>query len=229
MTASVLQFNSHSQNAGVSSWTVTLPSATAGSALLLDVFINDGRTISAVTDSSSNTWAAIQSVTDGVLQIRQWRAYNIAASAGTLTVTITFDSATATVGAALREVGGVALSAAVDQYAGQSQTNPGTGTNAVTSGATATLGTQPAIVLGTAARRDGTTAAAAGTGFTSDGTANAYYDNYAFRCESKRVTATTGVAATFTANGAGDDFITMVVVMDERTVAPRGARYYYGA
>lgn len=221
MTASVLQFNNHAQNAGVTTWPITLPSVSQHSGLQIEAFFNDGRTITGITDSSGNTWAQVQAVTNGALQVAEWRAYDAAASAGTLTATITFDAGTATVGAAIRELGGVARAAAVDKYTGQAQATPGTSANAVTSGATATLSRQPGLVLGTSTRTDGTTAPTAGTGngFASDGTGNAFYDSYAFRCESKRVTSTTGIAATFTANGAGDSFITLVSVWDELVTA----------
>lgn len=218
MPASILQANSNAQNPGATSFPVALSGTTAGSTLLIWAFINDGRTITGITDTQGNTWAPIFAVTDGSLQIRVWQAVNIVGGVGANTATVVFDANTATVGLLMAEAGGVKLATPIDGFAGQAQTNPGTGSNAVTSG-NATSVSQPALVVAVSARTDGTTAPSRGTGFSDpsagSATGNAWYANYQYRIEWKRVTATGAQAGTFTASGANDDFITVVSVFDE--------------
>lgn len=229
MTASVLQFATNSQAGGASSFTVAISNTTAQSAFLVDIFYTvTAVSVTGISDTQGNTYAAIQSVNDGTSVLAQWRAYNIVGGASSNTITVTFSGGTGTVGLAVREIGGVKTSSAVDGYAAQSQTNPGTSADAVTSG-NASSSNQPAIVLGTCAHVDAASTPSTGSGFTSNGTGTAYYASYGFRCESKRVTATGNQAATFTAGNASDDFLTAVVVMDELTTSPTAARYYYGA
>lgn len=235
MSASILQAASAAQAGGASSWGVALSNTTAGSGLLYVSFINNGRTISGVADTQGNTYTSLTTanVDDGSLQMRFWYALNIVGGAAANTATATFDGAVATVGGALIEIGGIKTSSALDGAVGQSQTNPGTSADAVTSG-NASSSAQPAIVIGVSVRRDGTTAPAKGTGFSNPtaGTAAAaaFYNDYQFRIEWKRVTTTGNQAATFTAGNAADDFMTSIIVFDEAaSLSPTAARYYYGA
>jgi len=145
------------------------------------------------------------------MRAAHYGAYNVAPN--TYTITATYAASVDERIIDVKEIGGVAATP-LDQHTGQLQATPTTGTDATTSGATATLTKQPALVSGfTLSTQYGTpTSDAAGTGFTSD--QNQTLTGIAFVAESKRVTATTGVAATFT-SAANFAHISLVAVFDE--------------
>ena len=213
LPAAVVQHVNHAQAGGADPYTIDISGTIAGNALLLDIFVNDGRTVVGITDTQGNFWSAVQSVTDGSLQIIQWKALNIVGGVGANTITVDFDGGTASVGMACREITGVKTVAAEVGHTGQPQTTPGTAANAVTSGAT-TPSAYPALILGTGAHSNGAAAPAAGSGFTSDGTGDAWYASYQYRLESQRITSGSQ-AATFTAGNAADNFISLVVAFAE--------------
>jgi hypothetical protein len=106
------------------------------------------------------------------------------------------------------------------------QTSPGTGTDAITSGNTATLGGQPAAVIGLAmdtgvgGDQSGSTPAA-GTGYTS---LPGVFDKNGIKAlsarpEHKRVTATTAVAATATGTVGTDSYVSAVIALMEGSPA----------
>src|SRR4029077_958935 len=136
------------------------------------------------------------------------------------------DSVTATFGANVtfpcieaREYSGLDKNAPFETgvFAGQEQTNPGTGNDAVSSG-NMTPTTQPCLLIGTSLEQSNALSLAAGTGFTSRGgiwnlaTAN----NFAL-AEDQRLTSLAAVAATFTSasHGGADKFFTCGAVFKE--------------
>lgn len=134
------------------------------------------------------------------------------AAAGATTVTVTWTGSVGARGIHIREVIGVPA-ASVDQSAGQNQATPGLGADAVTSGATPTLATTSSIALGMCSNSSGTNTPDVGAGFTSDGDVWSFFGSpHIGRPESRLVTGTTGVAATYTAR-ANDAHQTIVVVL----------------
>jgi hypothetical protein len=112
-------------------------------------------------------------------------------------------------------------------YLGQAfngQNTPTTATDAVTSTATGSLASQPALVLGVSCNVDSYAGnPAVGTGYTSVGTYWAASTTYA-RAEHKRVTATSAVTATFTAGGDFGHWTTVIALKESAggaTYTPR--------
>lgn len=100
--------------------------------------------------------------------------------------------------------------------AAQSQIGPGTGTDAVTSGATGTLSAQPATVFGFAFQTTGIVTPDAGTGYTSLTGVWNFEGSQATSARPmwKHVTATTAVAATATQSSNGNDETAVIVMLD---------------
>lgn len=99
---------------------------------------------------------------------------------------------------------------------GQQQLTPGTGTDAVTSGVTPTLASQPAWVIGFSVDYVNNTAPIAGTLFNSHAAVWSFGGaGTAARFEDKRVLVTTAVAATFTVAALSEEHLTCVIVLKE--------------
>lgn len=102
---------------------------------------------------------------------------------------------------------------------GQIQSAPGTGTDAITTGNTPALATQPCMVYGLCSDITVGFAPTAGTGFTSRTVVWATSDSQA-RPQDKRVTATTAVAATWTSQAShGTDAYSSCVMVFKEAVA----------
>lgn len=108
----------------------------------------------------------------------------------------------------------------LDQIIWNSQTAPGSGTDAVTSGNSATLATQPSAVIGFCHQTNDTSVAAVGTGFTNIiGTGWVSGGNQHLRVEHQRVTSTSALAATFTAPAGTDVHRTSIIILKEASGA----------
>jgi hypothetical protein len=199
----------------------------AGSVLVAFVTNDTGTadpTSITVADTVNGAWpAALQNIRDATNQDRitafVFRGTTGSAS-GTPTVTVTFATPTNPTfrGICILELTGVDPTVAA-QSAGQGQLTPTTGANAVTSGNTATLTQQPNIVIGFSMDTAGTGTPATGTGYASSGTGFGFGGTALARVESKNTSATTAVAATFTA-AANEGHVTVVIVLfDSATVA----------
>lgn len=122
------------------------------------------------------------------------------AAAGSCTVRCTFGSAVDYPAIYVVPVSGIVTSLPNDMSAFQAQATPTTGTDAVSSGATATLSSQPQLVFGFSLETANNTGPAVGTGNTNIGVGWTFGGGTnACRAQHRRVTATTAVAATFTA------------------------------
>jgi hypothetical protein len=97
------------------------------------------------------------------------------------------------------EYSGFKTSAARLAFASNYQAAPGTSTDAVTSGLLGTLAAQPAGIVGFTLNINNDTTPSAGTGFTALTPVISYGLTVGGRPQHKRVTATTSVAATWTA------------------------------
>lgn len=118
---------------------------------------------------------------------------------GSLTFTLTFTGTPTFTGIHIEEIGTVTTTAA-DGHNTNSQTFPGTGTDAVTSNAVSNVN-QPALLVGTGCEFGGSVPNT-GTGFTTGTTFWGFGGAGLARSESKRITNTTGTAATFTSTTA---------------------------
>lgn len=175
---------------------------TAGGLLVCYIYANHG--ISGVADSRSQTFTAAVNVTDNA-------TYSLAifyyanTTAGADTVTVTFLGAITYASLQCSEYSGVATSSPLDKFASNSQTDPGTAANAITSGNVTTTTNGQLIVGWTSALVVGAGTVSAGTGYT--GRTNVFGDTL----HEDRVQASSGsIAATFTTNNAASDYITLI-------------------
>lgn len=114
---------------------------------------------------------------------------------------------------AVKEILGTSgYDSAASAFNSRMQNNEGTGTDFVTSNATPTLTSQPALFSGWTFEKSFNSAApTAGTGYTDDGSGGTGMGGFAsVRSESKIVTSTTGQAATFT-NASNRRYFTFVI------------------
>jgi hypothetical protein len=206
-------------------------STTAGNALCGTVGTSAGGgtpTITAV-QAMSGTGGTGSVLATGVVPASPLNTREIAAGAwesgfyienlpsGVQSVLFTFNGGPpGTIGITAVETSGVAVSSSYLAGAYQLQTNPGTGTDAITSG-TASVGSIPALIIGIKGGWAETTGVA-GTGFTQAyGPAN--YTSVGFR----RETGSTGsYAATFTdaTNGASTVTSTTMMAFAEAVAGP---------
>lgn len=164
-----------------------------------------GATTITVTDGT-NTYSAVGSqVTANSGDVQAcFECANCAA--GTFTVQANFGTANAFRGIAVHRFSGLT---GAGSLVGQAQTAPGTGADGLTS-TNLTPASQPALLLGVSTDYNGSTVNV-GTGFTSSAvytnvdTANGSYTT----SETKRLTSTSAVAATFTATSSPQNFVTL--------------------
>lgn len=139
--------------------------------------------------------------------------------AQTTTITANFASAAPYVGIMVKEIGGTSgYDAAASAHAGQLQASPGTGANAITSGNTPTLTSQPALFSGFVMSTGVVDTNSIGTGYANDEVGSWWQFDLATNMassESKRVTVTTGDDATFTAGSSNGSRITLVAAFLE--------------
>lgn len=114
---------------------ITVNGVATGNAICGQVVWNSGTvTLDSVTDTGSNTYVRLNNpVTSGSQRAALFYALNV--TGGNLTITATFSAATANGWNALivHEASGIATTGALDGNALNAQTNPGTGTDAITS------------------------------------------------------------------------------------------------
>lgn len=132
---------------------------------------------------------------------------------GSHTITVTLSSSVSFRRLRVMEVSGLQTASSLDQATGQSQTDPGTGANAVSSGASSATTNANDFVMGFTQACDsvdpGSGTLAAGTGYTLSGS------NLIMQVESKSVAATGVQTATFTTSLATENYITHVVAFKE--------------
>lgn len=169
----------------------TVTSTTAGNLLVLGLMWSD----SAGTNPTPTAGfvAADTKLTDGSNYSTQSFYYPNNAGGLTSIGAASWDNGTpGELRSRVSEYSGIATSSPLIVAQRQVQTNPGTGTDAVTSG-TASVGTVPALIWGASDAPGLGTSIAAGTGFVSRGTDDGG------RIEDRRETSASSYAATFTA------------------------------
>ncbi len=140
----------------------------------------------------------------------------LSCAAGTFTVQANFGTANAFRGIAVHRFSGLTGSGSL---VGQAQTAPGTGADGLSS-TNLTPASQPGMLLGVSTDYNGSTVNT-GTGFTASAvytavdTANGSYTT----SETKRLTSTAAVAATFTATSSPQNFVTIAYWAAEATAA----------
>lgn len=187
-----------------SSTTITR-TATFGAGETISVYIqmaSVAQTVSTVTDGT-NTYNFVARKAESVLDTRtmeHWEAHNVAA--GSPTITVTFTGSVTNRGVGYCRGTGADTSVGAQTGVGNFQTNPGTGTDAVTT-TNMTPTSQPNGVLAYAATYVNARTVTQGTGYTSLGVLTAWNAllGDTSRIEFKRTTSTSAVAGTFTING----------------------------
>lgn len=206
--------------------TFTFPSLTAGSSIGVYGSCEGSETMTCADTLNGSYGAAVDDILDvpDGQRVTSFKFQNSAGSATPVVVTLTFSAATNFTGGFATEVGGAAT-ASYDGHNGQVQATPTTSTDAVTSG-TATPTAQPGLILSCSSNTSGAAAPSAGTGFTDHGTG--WVNAGPARLESKRYTATSAIAGTFTA-GSNSAHTTLSLFFKETgagaaTVGPGASR-----
>lgn len=196
---------------------------TAGSSAEVCVISSSGATHNVPTSSPSETWVLIATLNDGAtdaMRMSIYKADNV--TGGSTVITETYSGSIGNRFMAVKEISNTTgYDSAAAAFNAQMQNAPGTGTDVVTSGATPTLTSQPALFSGWTFEKSFNSAApTAGTGYTDNGTGGAGMAGLqSVRSESKRVTATTGQAATFT-NASDRRYFTFVAAYLEAPAGP---------
>jgi hypothetical protein len=188
-----------------------------GSLLLVEV-TNDTTAPSTITVSDGDNvgdYTPIDDVTDTLHSQRVANFYfKNSASAGNPAIKATWDVATAGRGIHFREIVNADRSNPLAGHAAQFQATPGVGADGATSGNTAALTGQPALNCGFVNDAAANGTPSAGTGFTTGTSGWGFGGTDGARSETKRVTSTAAVAATFTM-GANDSSVTLAAVFLE--------------
>lgn len=191
---------------------------TAGQRAMIYLSYGTDAAVTVTISDGTNTYALVKKVTDSS-NTETGIVYEVLnCSGGTFTITVTLSTAQPYRNIVCTTYTSLDNTAA-NANNGTNNIAPGSGAGGVSSG-TATPGSQPAIVFGYAMDTSGTESslsADTGAGFTSRGTmANTETAiGVKTRIEDRRVTATTAVAATFTAGSGGGRFFSFVVIVPE--------------
>lgn len=216
MTASVLQTGHNETNSSVATLALTLTGLALGSAIKVWVGLNHFFGVTSVVGSVNGAYTSTDTSADDAAnkKLLVYRFVNNQATGET--VTITFDSAHANVGAAWAEVGGVKAAAFDIAATGRVQATPTTGTDLVLTNAASNTA-QPALIVAASWNESGN-APAAGTGFTSIATIDwsATGPGGQMLIESKRITAIASQTASFTA-AANSTHLNVMTILDEST------------
>lgn len=196
---------------------------TAGSRVQLVVCYAGGSdTTTTMTDTNGNTWAkaATGHASSSGMYFRPFECKSVTVG-GATAITVNWSGAVTQRGLAGLEVSGLDSSAAIQTNAQQTQVNPGTGTDAITSGSI-TPTSQPAMVFGFTQDQGNSDPISVGTGFTQYACPNCSIVNGSSKTvvQQKRVTATTATASTATSTfGATHTYVAVGIVVSEAAAA----------
>lgn len=211
MAGSIVQagYNVDDSGAGSTTIAVTLTGVSAGNHLIVHVGWSSSAATCSVSDGTAYT-AATSDLDDTNEDDQIFYLENV--GAGSHTITATFSGSESFRRIRAYEVSGLQTSSSKDQSAGQKQASPGTGTDAVSSGASSATTNANDFVMGfsqdTADSDPGAGTISAGTGYTLFGV------NRILAVESKSVAATGAQTATFTIS-ANKTQITSVIAWKE--------------
>lgn len=196
MSAHVQTNGTQTDAAGATAAHTLLSDVTAGSLLVLYVIWAPITTaISSVASSPANTWTPFgPNNNDGTFQTAGYYAMN--AAAGTTTVTVTFADATpSNKRVTVTELSGMATTNALDVATGQVQSNPGTGTDAVTTTNPGNTAAANEWAVASVSHRGVGDDVAAGTNFTERDEGQGTF--YVFEIETRQIVSA-GSAGTAT-------------------------------
>lgn len=213
MAFSHIQGAHNSSSAGATSITATFGISVTSGDCIVGVVLWGSTTnnLSGVTDSKGNTYTVLDTVTnvDGQ-SASSFCLGNI--TNGPISVTANFSASDSNLVLICDEYsGGLASSNPVDVHHGQSQSRPGTGTNAVSSGAATTTQNGDLIYGGAFDLSGASTTYTAGTGFALR-TADTGLSRHG-QSEDETQASAGSVAATFTSNQSGADYFTFMVAI----------------
>lgn len=196
---------------------VTLNGVQTGSTLVA-LYTNDtsaSSTASAADNLNAGSYTPVETVNDTGNGQKTGMFYMPNSVSGNVALTVTWSAGEFTKGIWLGEIrGAVKDSSVLAGHNSQLQNTPGTSTDGLTSN-TATPSGQPALVFGFSFHEVGG-APSAGTGFSTGIVAwnSGQFSGLGARSESKRITSTSAVAATFTA-GANNSHVTLMGIFLE--------------
>jgi hypothetical protein len=196
-------------------------SITAGNLVIVTGMFTTGGGSSDFTPTTNTSAVFTSAVDTGAspnnYQVRSY--YLLNAGSGITSVTATFDVGTpGEYGFVVSEYSGIATTSALVGSAAAVDEAPGTGTDAITSGNTGTLTSQPALIYEYAFNQN-YSAITQGTGFASRLT-SAFGGN--LQVADRRVTATTAVAGTFTSTDGTANYNVFVLAFAEPGGAASG-------
>lgn len=199
--ATLVQEATNIDDTGTASVTITkafTSNVTAGNMIIGAIGYENNTTVS-VADTLGNTYTVSAVNADGGNNQFQRTFYANSPTGGANTVTVTFGASIAYRRLYISEYSGLATASPNDGDAGQLQTSPGTGTDAITSGNIVTTVNGDliwGITQNTGSADPGSGTLVAGTGYTQD----AQVGTVIMRAEHKTQTTAGSVAATFTAS-----------------------------
>lgn len=197
MPGAIVQAAYAADSSGSTTVSITLNGCVAGNLIAVSFSAGDdgSSTVSSVSDGTAYTADAAGKVRNTTEAIGSWSYYLPNISSGTHTITVTFGASLSFRLIRAAEISGCATSSVEDKAAANGNTT-GTGTDAISSGATATTTNANDFVIGwthNCSQLDpGSGTLSAGTGYTISGT------NVMVGLESKSVSATGAQTATFT-------------------------------
>ena len=214
MAAAVGQVKHATADAAAATIAATFTSATGANGCItgfVDWFGSATTDLTSVTDNKSggsNTYTIVDAVAFGGIA-GLFRASFIAANAGSATtVTAHFSPNAQFRRIEIQEITGADTSSPLNAHHGQSQSAPGTGSNAVSSGSfTSTVNN--CLILGSTGCGTSSTIPSVGTGFTSADSLNNASDGDAQIVESKTLGTAGSTSVTFTTTAGTGEFVTL--------------------
>lgn len=217
---------------GAAGTTITFTPAnnlTPGSVILVEATwdVTNAPTVTCA-DATNGAYTPIDTVPDTDHGQNQKNFYfKNNSSSGKPVITVTYSASSQFKGIHFREITGAATVNPLAGHAAQFQTAPGTGTNGATSGNTGTLTGQPALICGFINDPSASTTPTAGTGFTTGTSGWGFGGTAGARSETKRVTSTAPVAATFTMGTAeSSDTFAAVFLEAGATITPVDSLFF---
>lgn len=213
MAGSILQTVLGVDDSGTNATTIAASiTVTAGNHIIAHVGWSDSGAITATCSDGTSYTSGAARVRDATEAQSGQVFYLENASGGSHPVTATFSTTTGFRRIRLYEVSGLLTSSSLDQATGQAQVTPGTGTDAISSGASSTTTNANDFVMGFAQDASnaspGSGTVSAGTGYT------AALASVTMTGESKSVTTTGAQTATFTQSVAAARITHVVAFME---------------
>lgn len=189
---------------------------TAGNLLVCFVkMANPGATFSSVTsDAGADSWTQVPDSDQVGNGLETAMYYYVADESEALTVTVTYSVAIGGRALACAEYSGLAASP-FDTSNGNAQTNPGTGADAVTTGATASTARDNSLAVACMVGQTTITTITPGTSGFTERVEDLLWPASAMQCQHKNITPQAAVTSTWTIDSASADPTSVVAVFSE--------------